>query len=70
MDDKENKFGRSGSITVAISGMEVEDNSDWVKVSFTQAYSSGSYSDRGLKTMILQKAGGGDFLILQEDFQP
>jgi hypothetical protein len=70
LDDKENKFGRTGSITVAISGMEVEDNGDWVKVSFTQVYSSGSYSDRGLKTMILQKTGGGNFLILQEDFQP
>lgn len=58
--DKGGKFGRIASITVTFEDVKVEmGKDDTVVVTFTQKYTGDTYSDTGIKTLILENGDSG-----------
>ncbi len=71
LSDKRSKFARAGTIRVGVSNPTFSTlGNGRIKVEFIQTYNSGTYYDRGTKTLLLIEDPTSDFLILGEDFRP
>lgn len=70
MKDKEQKFRRSGAISITFGPTTINYDGNDAIVSFTQAYQSGNYADHGDKTLYLRRKPSGEIKIIREDFVP
>lgn len=70
LNDKTQKFQRSGEISLLIGPVTVNYDAVDAVVSFSQDYESGGYKDHGNKTLRLRKQADGAIKIVQEDFTP
>ncbi len=68
-DYKKNTFKRAEPITIGISSMQINKNKDYLwEITFIQKYTSGMYSDKGKKTIMLKGKDGG-FKIISETWE-
>jgi hypothetical protein len=70
LKDKAQKFRRNATMTVQLGQRAIEYNGNEATVTFSQAYRSNTYTDRGLKTLYVRKGLNGEVRILREDFTP
>lgn len=57
LQSKSRKFRKQGNITVGIEDLNITTQGDRAVVSFTQRYNSETYSDAGVKTLIMIREG-------------
>ncbi|MBI5814792.1 MAG: nuclear transport factor 2 family protein [Nitrospinae bacterium] len=67
--DKQKKFRRSKDIKIDVADISVKADGDKAAVEFIQKYTSGRYSDTGVKTMAMVKTENG-WKIESEKFKP